>query len=295
MNINGREIGNDNPCYIVAEIGINHNGNIEIAKKLIDAAKDAGCDAVKFQKRTVDTCYSQDELARPRESPFGTTNGDLKKGLEFGVQEYDEIASYCRKKQITWFASPWDVESVKFLDGFVVPCYKIASACLTDDDLLIAIRNNAKPTIISTGMSSIKQIERAINFFVDIRQGEIVGILPIALLACTSTYPTRLEDLNLYRIVMLQAYHPTRVIGWSHHAVSPWPALCAAVMGAKIVEAHITLDRSMWGSDQSASLEPAAFKKLVQEIRDFEIAKGNGLIGMIESERPIMEKLRRFK
>jgi N-acetylneuraminate synthase len=283
VNIDGTDIGNYNPCYIVAEIGINHNGSIEIAKKLIDVAKSAGADAVKFQKRSVEIVYTPEELARPRESPFGTTNGDLKKGLEFGYEDYREIDDYCTSKWITWFASPWDVESVKFLENFDVPAYKVASACVTDENLLDAIGDTEKPVIISTGMSTQRQIDNA-----------LLG-LNAALLACTSTYPCELKDLRLNRILNMGILYPEIPIGWSHHAVSPWPALCAVAMGAKIVECHITLDRAMFGSDQAASLEPAAFKKLVQEIRDFEIARGDGHIGPIEAEMPVLEKLRRFK
>ena len=278
--------GEDKPCYIVAELGINHNGSVETAKKLIDAAIGAGANAVKFQKRTIDVVYSEEELSRPRESPFGKTNGDLKRGLEFSSWDYCEIADYCSKKEVTWFASPWDVESVKFLEQIRVPFYKVASACVTDMELLKAIQATRKPTIISTGMSTPEQIAMAASTF---------NFENIALLSCTATYPSALDELRLFRIDTMMNYYPGIPIGWSHHAVSPWPALCAAVMGAKIIECHLTLDRSMWGSDQSSSLEPAAFKKLVQEIRDFEVARGDGTIGMIESERPILEKLRRFK
>ena len=287
MNIDGTGIGGDNPCYIVAEIGINHNGNIETAKKLIDAAKDAGADAVKFQKRTINIVYTEDELRRPRESPFGTTNGDLKKGLEFGHEDYHAIDRYCLDKGITWFASPWDTESVKFLENFDVPAYKVASACVTDSSLLDAIHQTRKPVIISTGMSTQSEIQSAVDWFGDKSR--------LALLATTSTYPCELKELRLNRLWSMEVMYPQTPIGWSHHAVSPWPALCAVAMGAQIVECHITLDRAMFGSDQAASLEPAAFKKLVTEVRSFEEARGNGHIGPIESEMPVLEKLRRFK
>jgi N-acetylneuraminate synthase len=277
--------GEDKPCYIVAELGINHNGSLETAKQLIDAAVDAGANAVKFQKRTVDVVYTAEELARPRESPFGKTNGDLKRGLEFGRNDYTEFDKYCRAKKITWFASPWDIESVECLDWLQVPFHKVASACVTDFELLKAIVATNKPVVMSTGMSTPWEIRQAL----DRLNNRIV-----ALLVTTSTYPSELKDLRLNRILATKKEF-RRDVGWSHHAVSPWPALCAAVMGAKIIECHLTLDRSMWGSDQAASLEPAAFKKLVQEIRDFEIARGDGIIGMIESERPVLEKLRRFK
>jgi N-acetylneuraminate synthase len=282
--------GEDKPCYIVAEIGLNHNGSLDTAKKLIDAAVDAGANAVKFQKRTVDVVYTAEELARPRESPFGETNGDLKRGLEFGFEDYQAIDGYCYARNqdgITWFASPWDVESVKFLEQFDVPFYKVASACVTDYELLKAIDETGKPVIVSTGMSSNIEIEKACEC--------ALAHVNLAILVCTATYPSALKDLRLERIREMKYRYPECPIGWSHHAVSPWPALCAAVLGAKIIECHLTLDRSSWGSDQSASLEPAAFKKLITEIRDWEIARGDGTIGMIESERPIMEKLRRFR
>jgi len=279
--------GQDKPAYIVAELGINHNGSIETAKRLIDAAVDVGANAVKFQKRTVEAVYTEEELARSRESPFGETNGDLKRGLEFSAEDYAVIEEYCCWQNITWFASPWDVESVKFLEECEVPFYKVASACVTDRELLAAIQDTEKPVIASTGMSSFSEIH---HLYVD-----YLPYTDVALLVCTATYPSALNELRLQRIPEMKKVYDEAVIGWSHHAVSPWPALCAAVMGAKIIECHLTLDRSMWGSDQSSSLEPAAFKKLVQEIRSFEIARGDGTIGMIESERPILEKLRRYK
>jgi len=284
--------GEDKPCFVVAEIGINASGSVDIAKKMIDAAVDAGANAVKFQKRTIDVVYSEEELSRPRESPFGKTNGDLKRGLEFSREDYATIAHYCMHKEITWFASPWDIGSVEFLEKFRVPFYKVASACVTDYELLKAITATKKPVIISTGMSSMREIESAMDVVTE--NGSHFGVHDIALLACTATYPSALSELRLDRILTLKQRFSYLPIGWSHHAVSPWPALCAAVMGAKIIECHLTLDRSMWGSDQSSSLEPAAFKKLVQEIRSFEIARGDGTIGMIESERPVLEKLRRF-
>jgi len=291
VNIDGTGIGGDNPCYIVAEIGINHNGNIETAKKLIEVAKAAGADAVKFQKRSVEIVYTPEELARPRESPFGTTNGDLKKGLEFGHEDYREIDRYCEQKGITWFASPWDVESVKFLENFDVPAYKVASACLIDKALTEAIYATKKPVIVSTGMSTQRQIDEAVYAYAMQANNKN----DLALLCCTSTYPCELKELRLNRLWSMEVMYPQTPIGWSHHAVSPWPALCAVAMGAQIVECHITLDRSSWGSDQAASLEPAAFKKLVTEVRSFEEARGDGYIGPIPSEMPVLEKLRRFK
>jgi N-acetylneuraminate synthase len=278
--------GKDKPCYVIAELGINHGGSVETAKKLIDAAKEAGADAVKFQKRTVELVYTSEELLRPRESPFGTTNGDLKHALELSYQDYSEIDAYCKEKEITFFASPWDVESVKFLEQFDVPFYKVASACITDHDLLRAICLTRKPVIISTGMSERADIEWALKF---------AHWAKVAILACTAAYPASVVDLNLKRIHTLMNFYPEIPIGYSGHEVGVWSTLCAVVLGACIVERHLTLDRSMWGSDQAASLEPHAFKLLVREIRDWEKACGSGELGVMECERPQLEKLRRFK
>ena len=275
------------PVFIIAEVGINHNGDVNMARQLIEAAKWAGVDAVKFQKRTVDVVYTPEELSRLRESPFGATNGDLKRGLEFGTDEYEQIDDVCFFHNIPWFASPWDVGSVGFLQKFEVPWYKVASACITDLSLLHAINGTQKPVIISTGMSTLGQIGKAVWCFPD-RQD-------ISLLVCTSTYPAKVEELNLSRIHTLMEVFPQFKIGYSGHEVGIWTTLCAVAMGAEVVERHITLDRSMWGSDQAASLEPKAFKKLVEEIRTFEQAFGDGQLGVIESEKVVLEKLRRFK
>lgn len=284
MNIKGRVIGPGYETFIVAEIGINHSGSVEKAKKLIDVAVIAGADAVKLQKRTVEAVYSEEELARPRESPFGTTNGDLKRGLEFDGSQYAEINDYCKGKGIIWFASPWDVRSVDFLEHFNIPVFKVASACLTDVELLFKIQQSKRPVIISTGMSSYEEIKVADQVF----QGN-----DIALLVCTSTYPCVLEDLNLERIVTMRRKFSHRVIGYSGHEVGLNTTRDAVIMGACIIERHICLDRASWGSDQAASIEPQGFIKLCKEIREIPIARGEGKIGMIESERSVKEKLRR--
>lgn len=286
MEIAGRIVGNGHPCYVIAEIGINHNGSIDIAKKLIDVAVDAGCDAVKFQKRTIDIVYSSEELGRPRESPFGTTNGDLKRGLEFGVPEYEAIDSYCREKGIIWFASPWDIFSVRFLQAFNIPVYKVASACLTDIDLLKEIQGTGKPVILSTGMSTEDEIRRTLGW---------IGSYNMVLMVSTSTYPCELADLNLNRIHTFKKKYSAFQIGFSNHHPGIYASLCAVAMGAKILEVHITLARSMFGSDHAASIEPVGLKKLVREIRDFELACGDGRIDILPSEIPVMEKLRRVK
>lgn len=292
MKIADKLVGPGQPCFITAEIGINHNGSVEIAKKLIDAAVAAGCDAVKFQKRTVDVVYSKEELDKPRESPWGTTNRQQKEGLEFGPNEYREIDDYCLdEKGIIWFASPWDVDSAAFLDSFDIPVWKVASACVTDLKLLEYMRFTKKPVIISTGMSTLKEIQTAVDLFTR-NMGYLMA--NVALLSCVSTYPTPLNELNLLKIVTLKDYFQGHPVGYSNHFPGPWPALNATVLGACIIEVHLTLDRSMYGSDQSSSLEPVALKKVVREIRDYEISKGTGKIDITPSEIPIRNKLRRF-
>ncbi|KJR99419.1 MAG: N-acetylneuraminate synthase [Peptococcaceae bacterium BRH_c4a] len=284
VKIGGKFVGEGNPIYIIAEIGINHNGSIEIAKKLIDAAVESGCDAVKFQKRTVEVVYSSEELAKPRENPFGSTNGDLKRGLEFGYNEYLEIDRYCKEKGIDWFASCWDEGSVDFIEQFNPPCYKIASASITDDNLLRHHKKYGKPIIVSTGMSNIEIIKNAI---------EVIGTEGLIILHCTSTYPCMPEELNLKGIKTLQEMFPNVPIGYSGHEVGLATTFAAAVLGACVIERHITLDRAMWGSDQSASVEPQGVKRLVRDIRELEKAMGDGVIRIYESEEPIIKKLRR--
>jgi N-acetylneuraminate synthase len=283
VQIGGRTVGEGQPCYVVAEIGINHNGDVETAKRLIDAAVLAGCDAVKFQKRTVDVVYAADELSRPRESPFGTTNGDLKRGLEFGVDEYAAIDRYCRERKIAWFASCWDEASVDFIDRFEPPCYKIASASLTDHGLLRHHRRTGRPIVASTGMSTIEQIDGAI---------EVLGRDRLVLMHTTSTYPSEIRDLNL-RVIRVLAERYKVPVGYSGHEVGLAPSLAAATLGACMIERHITLDRAMWGSDQAASVEPQGFARLVRDLRAVETAMGDGIKRVIDAEIPIMKKLRR--
>lgn len=272
--------------FVVSEIGINHNGDLTLAKELIRAAHLAGADAVKFQKRTVEIVYTPEDLARPRESPFGSTNGDLKHGLEFGRREYDEIDFECRRLGLAWFASPFDVDALKFLLSYDVPAVKIASPCVTDHELLALVaRTKTTPVIMSTGMSTLPEITHARS------------MLPneVALLSCVSSYPAAIDDLNLSRIATLRDTFPHDVIGYSGHEVSIWTTLCAVALGARIVERHFTLDRTMWGSDHAASLEPKAFAKLVVEIRDFERALGRGVFRRLPCEQAPWEKLRRYK
>jgi N-acetylneuraminate synthase len=283
VRVGNQLVGDGQPCFIVAEIGINHNGSVEIAKKLIDAASLAGCDAVKFQKRTLDVVYTPEELAKPRENPFGATNGDLKRGLEFGEKEYKEIDAYCRDKNILWFASCWDEGSVDFMERFNPPCYKIASASLTDDNLLRHHRRYGRPIIVSTGMSTQEEIDHAV---------EVLGRDNLILLHCTSTYPSQVEELNLSAIRAMRERYGVPV-GYSGHEVGLAPSIGAAALGACMIERHITLDRAMWGSDQAASVEWQGFWRLVKDVRALEKAMGDGVKRVYESEVPIITKLRR--
>jgi len=283
LKIGSSSVGERNPVYVIAEIGINHNGSVDFAKRLIDVAVDSGCNAVKFQKRTIDVVYSEDELARPRENPFGSTNGHLKRGLEFGLEQYREIDAYCREKEIDWFASCWDEESVDFIDQFDVPCYKIASASLTDDALLRHTRSKGKPVILSTGMSSLDEIYHAV---------QVLGRNDLVILHSCSTYPANYDELNLRVIPVLQQQFGVPV-GYSGHETGISSSVAAVAIGACVIERHITLDRSMWGSDQAASLGPSGVQQLVRDIRLVETALGDGVKRRLESEVPVMEKLRR--
>jgi len=265
--------------YIIGEIGINHNGDIDTAKKLIDMAVFAGCDAVKFQKRTIEDVYTPEELATPRKSVFGTTNGDQKRGLEFGLKEYKEIDKYCKERGIDWFASPWDLKSVDFLEKFDLPYYKVPSALLTNDKLLERLKG--KKVILSTGMSTVAEIDHAVELLDN----------PI-LMHCTSTYPTKIEELNLNVIPWLKERHDITV-GYSGHETGIVESVIAVVLGAEYIERHITLDRSMWGSDQSASLEPNGLNRMVRDIRNLPEALGSGIKKVYDSELPIIAKLRR--
>ena len=283
VRIGNRLLGTDQPCYVIAEIGINHNGDIDTAKRLISVALAAGCDAVKFQKRTVSVVYSPDELAKARENPFGPTNGDLKYGLEFEQEEYEEIDAFCRSIKLTWFASPWDEGSVDFLEQFHVPVHKIASASLTDDNSLRHVRSTGKPVILSTGMSTYAEIDHAV---------EVLGKENLILMHATSTYPANYDELNLRAIpVMAERYGVP--VGYSGHETGIPTSVCAAALGACSVERHITLDRASWGSDQAASLEPNGINRLVRDIRLWEQAKGDGVKRVYEREFPIIKKLRR--
>jgi len=283
VRIGTKTVGEGCPCYVIAEIGINHNGDIDVAKRLISIAIGAGCDAVKFQKRTIEVVYSAEELARPRESPFGTSNGDLKRGLEFGYEEFVELDRYCREVKMPWFASCWDEASVDLIQRFDVPCFKIASASLTDDNLLRHTRATGKPILLSTGMSTVPEIDHAVD---------VLGKDKLVLLHACSTYPAYYEELNLKAIATLRERYGLP-IGYSGHETGLPSTVAAAALGACVIERHITTDRALWGSDQAASLEPNGITKLVSYIRLVEKSMGDGVKRVLEREQPILKKLRR--
>ena len=270
--------------FIIAEIGINHNGDLDLAKELIDVAADAGSDAVKFQKRTIDLVYTSEFLDGARESPWGTTQREQKEGLEFGIDEYKEIDSYCRKIGIEWFASAWDLESQKFLKQFDLKYNKIASAMIVYEELLRSVASEGKHTFISTGMSSIDDIDKAVDVFSSLN-------CPFTLLHCKSTYPMRDEDANLNAINTLRNKYKCDV-GYSGHEVGLAVSYGAAAFGISALERHITLDRAMYGSDQASSIEPSGFRMLVGAVRKIDEALGDGVLGYIEKEIPIAENLR---
>ena len=283
VHLANRRIGPGQPVFIVAEIGINHNGDVEHARKLIDAARFAGCDAVKFQKRTIEAVYTAEELAAPRESPFGRTNGDLKRGLEFGRDAYAQIDRHCRRAGIPWFASCWDEQAVDFIEAFDPPCFKIASACLTDADLLRHLRSKGRPLLLSTGMSSPEQVDDAMG---------TLGRDDVVLLHCTSTYPSNVGELNL-RVIPWLARRYDVPIGYSGHEVGLATTLAAVALGACLVERHLTLDRARWGSDQAASVEPNGMARLVRDIKAICGALGDGVKRVYDSEFTARNKLRR--
>ena len=283
VKIGKYNVGDLSHCFIIAEIGINHNGDINLAKKLIKMAHDLGADAVKFQKRTVDVVYTQHELEMERPNPFGNTNGDLKRGLEFGYDEYREIDEYCKSLSIMWFASCWDEESVDFIEQFNPPCHKIASACLTNDKLISYIKNKGRPILLATGMSTQEQIDHAVD---------ILGQDNLVIMHCTSTYPSSEAELNLNVIPNYMEKYECP-IGYSGHEKGVFPSVLAASMGACAIERHITTDRTLWGSDHPASLEPEGLRRLIRDIRLLNTLKGDGKKVVYESELPIIKKLRR--
>ena len=275
-----------NKTFIIAEIGINHNGSIDLVKQLIDGASAAGCDMVKFQKRTLDMVYTKEELDKPRESPWGTTNREQKQGLEFSEKDYDEIDAYCKEKNIEWTASAWDVPSQLFLRKYNLKYNKVASPMLTHDKLLEAIAEEGSHTFISTGMSTVEQIEHAVSIF------EKAGCSH-ELMHCNSTYPMEPRDANLRVIETLNQKFDCNV-GYSGHEVGIVTSCAAVALGATSLERHITLDRSMYGSDQSASLELGGLSKLVKYVRAVEDSLGSPVKQIHPSEVPAMDKLRKY-
>lgn len=287
VQVGNKFIGDGEPVYIIAEIGINHNGSLENAKKLIDGAVFAGCDAVKFQKRTPELCVPKDQWYIERETPWGRmTYIDYRHKVEFSVEEYAEIDRYCNSKKIQWFVSPWDEGAVDFIKQFDPVLYKIASASLTDNELLKKVKATSKPIMLSTGMSSMDEVENAV---------ELCGLENILLAQSTSTYPCKLEELNLRVINSYKEKYPKIPIGYSGHETGLAPTLAAVALGATFVERHITLDRAMWGSDQAASVEIQGMFRLVKDIRDIENSLGDGIKKVYESELSSIKKLRRIK
>jgi N-acetylneuraminate synthase len=284
VRIGDRWVGDGEPCYVVAEIGINHNGDVDIARQLIAMAQRYGCDAVKFQKRTPELCVPVEQRNLMRETPWGImTYLEYRERVEFGKAEYDDIAQYCRKQGIAWLASCWDEASVDFIEQYQPPCYKIASACLTDDALLRHHRSYGRPIVLSTGMSTIEEIDHAV---------EVLGTDDLVIMHSTSSYPAKFEELNLRCIPLLRERYGVP-IGYSGHEVGLVPTVAAATLGACMVERHITLDRAMWGSDQAASVEPPGLQRLVRDIRAVESAMGDGMKRVYESELPVRQRLRR--
>jgi N-acetylneuraminate synthase len=269
---------------LVAEIGINHNGDLEIAKQLIREAKACGCDYVKFQKRTVNRVYSEEYLSKYRESQWGETNRAQKEGLEFGTTEYNLIDDYCKEQDIKWFASPWDVDSVLFLNSYIPSYMKIASPCITDFDLLYAIKMTGKPVIMSTGMSTREEVKKAVEY---------LGTQIEYILACTSTYPTKDKDMNLNFIATLKREFPNYKIGFSNHSAGIFFASVSPILGAEMIEFHTTLDRAMYGSDQAASIELVGQVRLVKYVRALEEALGTGEWIITDKEKLMRDKLRK--
>lgn len=298
--------GSDTGIYLIGEIGINHNGDMDLCKEIIDIAQRAGCDAVKFQKRDLNSVYTQEELAKPREIPKyiiyngmkrgifsleeiarlekgNTTNGDQKRILEFGEKEYNEIDKYCKEKGMTWFASPWDENSVDFLEKYNVPCYKIASALLTDKSFLKKVKDKGKPIILSTGMSTMNQIEKAVDY---------LGKENLILLHCTSTYPSKDNEVDLNVIKTLRSKFNCP-IGYSGHEPGIWPTMGAMALGACMIERHITKFRALYGSDQPASLEFDHLEKIGDAAKRMKTFMGSYEKKVQESEVEIAKKLRK--
>jgi N-acetylneuraminate synthase len=285
LKVGNRYIGEGEPVYIIAEIGINHNGSIALAQKMIDGAVIAGCDAVKFQKRTPELCVPKDQWYIERDTPWGRmTYIEYRHKVEFDYDQYSEINEYCKQKGIDWFASPWDEEALEFIKQFNPAIYKVASASLTDKVLLKKMKATGKPIMLSTGMSTILEVEEAVK---------VLGTENLLIAQSTSTYPCALNELNLKVIQTYKEKFPGVPIGYSGHETGLAPTLAAVALGATFVERHITLDRAMWGTDQAASVETVGMLRLVKDIRDIEKALGDGIKKVYESEQKNIQKLRR--
>jgi N-acetylneuraminate synthase len=287
VEIGGRQVGAGQPVLVIAEIGINHNGSLDIARKLIDGAYLAGAEAVKFQKRTPELCVPKEQRNLERDTPWGRIPYiEYRRRMEFGEAEFTAIDRHCRERGILWFASCWDEEAVNFIERWEPPCYKIASASLTDHDLLRKVRSTGRPVMLSTGMSTAAEIDEAVN---------LLGRRDLLVAHSTSTYPCPPGDLNLRMVETLQRLYPECPVGYSGHETGLAPTWAAVALGATFVERHITLDRALWGSDQAASVEIGGFLRLVSNIRDIEKALGDGVKRVYEGELAQIAKLRRVK
>ena len=285
IKLGNRMVGDGHPAYIIAEIGINHNGDIEIAKQIIEAAVHAGVDTVKFQKRTPEVATPPEQQKQMRETPWGyITYLEYRRKVEFTAEQYHEIDDFCKERNVPWMVSVWDEPAVDFMENFDTPAYKIPSASLTDHKLLKHVRKTGKPMIISTGMSTMEQIRKAVK---------IIGEENLVVMHCTSTYPCEPEELNLKMIETLRSEFPNNPIGYSGHEVGLVPSAIAVALGTCAVERHMTLDRAMWGSDQAASVEPGGFERLVKYIRVAEASVGDGVKKVYDSEKASIKKLRR--
>lgn len=285
VTVGNRLVGEGQPCYIVAEIGINHNGSLNCAQRLVEGAKRAGCDAVKFQKRTPERCVPADQWSVMRDTPWGRMSYiDYKRRVEFGLEEYRIIDRMCRDLGIAWFASCWDLESIEFIERFAPPCYKVASASITDGELLSAMKATGRPLMLSTGMSTAEEIASAVA---------AVGTRDLMIAHATSTYPCPPEELNLRMIGTLRRQYPDCPIGYSGHELGLTPTFAAVALGATFVERHITLDRTMWGTDQAASLDLRQLEQLVRTVREIAPILGDGVKRVYESEIASRRKLRR--
>lgn len=284
IRIGDKTISEESPVFFTGEIGINHNGSLEVAKKMIDLAVICSADSVKFQKRTPEICVPEDVRDRIKETPWGDmTYFEYKKRIEFGEEEYREIDKYCKDKGIIWYASSWDILSAEFLEKLDVPCYKIPSAKLTDREMLETIRDFGKPVILATGMSTEEEIDKAVD---------VLSGTDLVILHCNSSYPAVNEELNLQYIKVLKEKYPDAVIGYSGHELGISASLVAAVLGAKVIEKHITLDRAMWGTDQGASIDFSGLRRIIRDLKTIPVWLGDGVKKVYDSEVKVKEKLR---